>query len=93
MSSLLHPMYKLLKANAKWKWDNKCTKAFEAAKQKLTEAPILANYDPTLSLKLVADASAYGVGAVLSHCYTDGSECPIAFTSRTLTAAEKLMHR
>ena len=89
MSSLLHPMYQLLKANVKWKWNDQCTKAFVEAKQKLMEAPILAHYDPNRSLKLAADASAYGIGAVLSHCYKDGSERPIAFTSRTLTVAEK----
>jgi len=89
MSSLLHPMYQLLKANVKWKWDNQCNKAFKEAKQKLMEAPVLAHYDPSCPLKLAADASAYGIGAVLSHCYKDGSERPIAFTSRTLTSAEK----
>lgn len=72
-----------------WKWNDQCKKAFEEAKQKLMNAPILAHYDPTCSFKLAPDASAYGIGAVLSHCYEDGSERPIAFTSRTLTAAEK----
>ena len=82
-------MYQLLKANVKWKWNDQCTKAFVEAKQKLMEAPILAHYDPNRSLKLATDASAYGIGAILSHCYEDGSEHPIAFTSRTLTVAEK----
>lgn len=73
----------------KWKWNDQCNRAFEEAKQKLMEAPILAHCDPTHSLKLATDASVYGLGAVLSHCYEDGSERPIAFISRTLTAAEK----
>ena len=89
LSSLLHPLYHLLKANVKWSWDARCNKAFEEAKQKLMEAPILAHYDPSRPLKLAADASAYGIGAVISHCYEDGSERPIAFTSRTLTVPEK----
>ena len=95
ISSLLHPMYNLLKANFKWKWkwDDQCNKALVETEQKLMEAPILAHYDPTHSLKLATDALAYRIGAILSHCYEDGSERPIAFTSRTLTAAEKNMHR
>ena len=44
MSSLLHPMYQLLKADVKWQWNSQCKKAFEEAKQKLMKAPILAHY-------------------------------------------------
>ena len=44
---------------------------------------------PLLPLTLAGDASAYGIGAVISHTMPNGSERPIAFASRTLTTSEK----
>ena len=38
---------------------------------------------------LMCDASSYGVGTVLAHCMPNGSECPIGYASRTLTAAQR----
>ena len=89
LSTLLYPLNHLLKSNARWRWSADCQQAFQQAKEKLASAPILSHYDPALPLKLAADASAYGVGAVISHTYGDGSERPIAYASRTLSDAEK----
>ena len=43
----------------------------------------------TLDLILSVDASAYGVGAVLSHRMPDGDKKPVGFASRTLSKAEQ----
>lgn len=51
--------------------------------------PVLTHYHPKLPLQLAGDVSAYGMGAVISHLYPNGSERPIAYTSRTFTAAER----
>jgi len=40
-------------------------------------------------MKMAADASVYGVGAVISHVYPNGNEHPIAFASQTLIKSEQ----
>ena len=87
LASLIHPLNALLHHDCKWKWSEECEAALKQAKEKLVSSKVLVHYDPKLPLKVAADASAYGVGAVLSHVI-DGSERPIAFASRTLTSSE-----
>ena len=55
----------------------------------LLEIQWLAHYDPRKPVKLATDASAYGVGPVISYILEEGSERPIAFASRTLSFSEK----
>ena len=89
LSTLLKPLYSLLKANEPWEWSAECQEALDAVKSRLTSSPVLARYDPEVSLVLAADALAYGLGAVLSHRWSDGTERPIAFASRTLNNSER----
>ena len=71
-ASLLHPLNELLRKDHKWQWTKQCSDVFVEAKKRLASAPVLAHYDPTLPIILAGDASAYGVGAVISHSYPDG---------------------
>ena len=89
LASTLHPLHVLLRADEPWHWSDSCKRAFQAAKQKLVEAPVLAHYNLDYPIVLAGDASAYGVGAVISHRLPDGSECPVAYASRTLTKSER----
>jgi len=79
----------LLKSQSCWKWTGACEKAFRDAQDMLASAPVLEHYDLTKRRKLATDVPAYGIGAVISHTYDDGSERPIAYASRTLSSAEK----
>lgn len=89
LSTVIHPLNALLQKTSKWVWSKDCDKAFKMAKQLITSETVLTHYDPSLPLRVACDASPYGIGAVLSHKMTDGSERPIAFASRSLTVSER----
>ncbi|XP_062600131.1 uncharacterized protein K02A2.6-like [Saccostrea cucullata] len=55
----------------------------------LASEQVLCHYNPDLPLKLACDAFPYGIGCVLSHTFSDGSERPIAYASRALKKAER----
>ena len=74
LATLLSPLNRLLRQDIKWEWSAECEEAFQQAKQKLVSTPFLAHFDLNLPVRLAADASAYGIGAVISHEFPDGSE-------------------
>ena len=85
---MIYPLNQLLRNSSKWRWTEECEKAFTEAKKQLMEPSVLAHYDSDLPLRLAADASPYGVGAVTSHILSDESEHPITYTSCTLSGSE-----
>ena len=89
LSNTLAPLYQLLKHSVHWEWTAQREKAFTESKKLLLTSQLLVHFDPTLKIRLACDASAYGIGAVLSHQMPDGSEKPIGFISRTLSETEK----
>ena len=89
LTSVLHPLNQLLRQDVRWNWTPACNKSLCIVKKKLVDSTLLVHYDSQLPLRLASDASAYGIGAVISHVFPNGTEQPIAFASRTLTPAEK----
>ena len=89
LATLIHQLNRLLCKDVRWKCDSECAQAFAEAKQVLTSSKVLVHYDPSLPITLAGDASAYLIGAVISHTMPDGTECPIAFASRTLSPSER----
>lgn len=88
LSTLLQPLYKLLRAGTDFKWSQECEKAFLESKEAICSDVSLAHFDPEITLKLVCDASNIGLGAVLLHVYSDNTEKPISFASRVLNKHE-----
>ena len=89
LSTLTAPLNKLLRKEQPWVWGEDQQTAFEKCKKALTSDTLLVHYDQKKPVVLDCDASSYGLGAVISHIYPDGTERPIAYASRSMTQAEK----
>lgn len=89
LSTKMNPLYDLLKKDHSFIWSQKCEQAFEKIKTEIVSDTVLTHYNSEYPLILTCDASAVGIGAVLSHIMPDGSERPIEFASRVLSNAEK----
>ena len=89
LSTILAPLYSLLQKDRPWSWGSPQCKAFDCAKELLMSAPLLVHYNNNFELLLAAEASLYGLGAVLSHRMPDGTEQPIAYASRSLSKSER----
>ena len=88
LSSVCHPLNRLLQKEVKWTWSEECEKCFQRLKESLVSAQVLMHYDVSLPVRLACDASAYGIGAVISHVLLSGELCPVAYASRSLSKAE-----
>ncbi|GBM78620.1 Transposon Ty3-I Gag-Pol polyprotein [Araneus ventricosus] len=66
LDDMAEPLQARLKADTTWTWGPNQEKAFERIKESLCNPPVLALYDCKKSVYLSADASSYGIGAMLS---------------------------
>lgn len=89
LSTIANPLYRLTTKGTPFIWTKECRRSFQEIQKEITSDRILIHYNPDLPLILSVDASPVGLGAVLSHALPDGSERPIAFSSRTLTQSER----
>ncbi|XP_069835633.1 uncharacterized protein [Dendropsophus ebraccatus] len=69
-------------------WTPDCEQALTALKQALASAPVLQSPDFNRQFIVQTDASAYGLGAVLSQVNAAGEEHPILYLSRKLLSRE-----
>ena len=89
LHKLRGPLNNLLQKDTEWNWANSCKEAFEKIKSLLSSDLFLTHYPLSINITVVSDASDYGVGAVISHIFPDGSEEAIAHSSKSLTPTER----
>ena len=82
------PLHRLTRKKVEFTWDSSCERSFKMLKDCLVSKPVMAHPDFSIPFILTTDASATGLGAVLSQVQK-GKERPIAYASRSLNAAEK----
>ena len=87
-STIAKPLHQLTEKDRKFLWTLECEEAFLALKAALTTPPVLGYPAESGSYILDADASAVGIGAVLSQIQ-DGTERVIAYYSSTLEHRER----
>lgn len=100
LSSLLSPLNDLLRKGSHWRWRQIHQNIFNKVKKRLGESCALAHFDIEQETIVTCDASAYGLGAILSQRstirgegtsredYGQQGERVVAYASRTLTPAE-----
>ena len=82
------PLRELLNKQSDWVWGDPQRQAFQDIKEALTSSPVLSLFDPNQETVVSADASSYGLGAVLLQKQPDGEMKPVSYISRSLTPTE-----
>jgi transposase InsO family protein len=86
-ADIAKPLHDLLRKDAKFSWFTPQKESFSTLRKLLTSGPVLGHFLPDAETRIHADASGYGIGAVLVQVQ-EGQERPIAYASRSLSAAE-----
>ena len=85
LAEITQPLRVLLSNKHMWNWGPQQDQAFAKVKDELTKPIVLIPYDPEAATKISADASSYGIGAVLLQAKIWQ---PVAYASRTMTETE-----
>ena len=89
LSATTEPLNQLLRKGEPWKWEERQQTSFDFLKDRLSADTVLAHFNPKLEIGLACDASETGIGAVLFHRLSDGSERPVENASKTLTDTQR----
>ena len=85
LSATARPLHDLLKKKSEWKWGREQEDSFQAIRNQLVSAPVMAHFDAR-EMKVITDPSPTGLGAFLVQ---GKEEKPVMCISRSLTDHER----
>ena len=88
IAEISQPLRELL-SSKRTLWGPSQDEAFERLKTELTQPTVLTLYDPEATLKVSADASTFGLGAVLLQQHGPTEWKPVAYASRAMSETEQ----
>ena len=88
LAEISQPLRELLSTKRSWVWGPDQERAFAEVKAELTQPTVLTFYDPQANTKISADASSFGLGAVLLQLNQDAWR-PVAYASRSMSETER----
>ncbi len=80
-STIVHPLYALLKKDVAWTWSEKAQEAFDTFKEKLSKFPIMRRLDFSKVFIVHTNWNALGIGVILGQLDEEGKEYVIAYAS------------
>lgn len=90
LADRMKPLRDLLSIRNEWMWGDSQEKAFTEVKTALISSETLCAFNPLLETIVSADASSFGLGAVLRQKQSDSQVLrPVAYISRALSDTEK----
>ena len=89
LAEKIRPLRELLHKDRAWLWGTPQEETFDKVKEALITAPVLALFDVRHETIVSADASYYGLGAVLMQRQPNGTIKPVAYISQSLTPMEQ----
>ena len=88
IAEMTQPLRELLSTKNAWVWGPQQERAYGQIKEELTKTTTLMLYDPRAEVKVSADASSFGLGAVLLQRSQDTWR-PVAYASRSMSPTER----
>jgi hypothetical protein len=87
ITELTKPLRELLKVDNWWIWDTAQENAFQQIKHELASSGTLSHYDSNKESIVSADASSFGIGAVIRQKRGESLR-PVAYASRSMSDTE-----